>query len=36
MTPVDKICELLTRMKFIVTRRKAGELDEELQFHVEQ
>lgn len=30
------ISELLTRLRFLVFRRKQGELDEELQFHLEQ
>jgi len=30
------ISELLTRLRFLILRKKHGELDEELEFHLEQ
>ena len=30
------ICELLTRLRFLILRKKRSELDEELEFHLEQ
>ena len=30
------INEFLTRLRFLLSRRRGGELDAELQFHIEQ